>query len=74
MSKINFSKFHELSDRAEQYNREYGAKRFYIINSSQKRGLTTFGLYDYKLKRYVVSHPGSDLNSIFDEIEEMLEK
>lgn len=74
MSKVNFSKFHELTERAEQYNREQGFKRFYIINSNQRRGSSTFGLYDYKLKRYVISHSGSNLNDIFDEIEDMLEK
>lgn len=74
MSKVNFSKFYELSERADQYNREQGSKRFYIINSGQRRGVSTFGLYDYQLKRYVLSNPGSDLNKIFDEIEAMLEK
>lgn len=73
MSKrVNIKRFDALEKRAEKYNQESRElKRFYPIRSRDGKMLV-FGMYDYKSKKYVLSTFTSDLNAIFDEIEDML--
>lgn len=70
MSKVNFSKFYELCDKAEAKNKELGFTRFYVIHTNNRNNrIAAFGVYDYKRKVYTVSDKFSNLNEIFDEME-----
>jgi NRPS condensation-like uncharacterized protein len=72
-NKIDYSRFEKLTNKAEAHNRSIKYKRFIPINAKEGKVLV-FGMYDYKTKRHIVSRPFQDVNKIFDEIEEMLEK
>lgn len=70
--KVDTKRFENLVRKAEAYNRtNSGLKRFYPIQSRDGK-ILVFGMYDYAKKRHVVSRPFEDINSVFDEIEAML--
>lgn len=71
-SKINFSVFYNAVESAETYNVRAGFKRFYPINS-RNGNISTFGIYDYQTKKYVLSTPTCDLNEVFLEIKSMVD-
>jgi hypothetical protein len=69
--KINFQLFNSIVDEVEEINGRLGFKRFYPIHAKSGK-LWEFGMYDYKNKKYILSTPTSDLNDIFDEIDNMV--
>ena len=69
--KINFHLFNSLVEEVETINGRLGFKRFYPIHSKNGK-LWEFGMYDYKRKKFVLSTPTSDLNEIFNEIDQMV--
>lgn len=71
-SKINFGIFYSAVEAAETYNARMGFKRFYPINS-RTGNISTFGIYDYQTKKYVLSTPTCDLNEVFNEIKKLVE-
>lgn len=70
-NKINFQLFNNLVSEVEEINGRLGFKRFYPIHSKNGK-LWEFGMYDYKRKKYILSTPTSDLNQIFNEIDNMV--
>ena len=69
--KINFQLFNSIVDEVDEINGRLGFRRFYPIHSKSGK-LWEFGMYDYKIKKFVLSTPTSDLNDIFDEINDMV--
>ena len=72
-NKIDYSRFEKLTDIAENLNKSARYRRFIPIRSKEGK-ILVFGMYDYETKRHIVSRPFMDVNKIFDEIEDMLEK
>ena len=79
MRKIDTERFERLVKTAEAVNRSSAKQRFYPIRTveligigARKNKILVFGMYDYKTKKYALSKPFIDVNTTFDEIEDMV--
>lgn len=74
----DYSRFDALVARMKSANKKIGKERFIPIQSTDTVGkkpmvrIPVYGMYDYQTKSYTVSEPFVDVNTIFNEIEEML--
>ena len=71
MRKSDLVYFDTIVKTADAYNVRVGFKRFYTIRSREGKVLT-FGLYDYRTKKYVLARSYQNLENHFKEMEDMI--